>query len=190
MENQIIIALVGEGPSGKAWVASRLVQNHGFVAVGFSDPIITMLKTGLGLTDAHFEGAAKGQPLPEFGGATPLQFMRTLGYGWGRKVMGEGTWLVPWRKALQEAGPRVVVPDLRFPNEEAAVREAGGTLWEIDRPAVTISDAAHRGLHVDHRIINATTISALCQRADRDLAAYLAAREANEIPRRQRACGA
>jgi hypothetical protein len=190
MDKQIIIALVGEGNSGKAWVASRLVQNHGFVALGFTDPIIAMLKTGLGLTDAHFEGAAKGEPLPEFDGATPLKFMQTLGYGWGRKIMGEGTWLAPWLKALPEAGPRVVVPDLRFPNEEAAVRKAGGTLWEIDRPAVMTTDAARRGLQVDHRIINATTIAALCQRADRDLAAYLATREANEIPRRRCAGGA
>lgn len=169
MTDRVIIALVGAGNSGKAWAASRLIQNHGFEPVGFLDPVKAMLKTGLGLTDAHFEPGAKGEPLAEYGGVTTLTLMQTLGFGWARKTIGPGTLIHPWRCAVRNAGPRVVVPDLRFPNEEQAVRDEGGVIWEVDRSPFVSNEAACRGLSPDERIKNASTIAALCHEIDKAL---------------------
>lgn len=64
------------------------------------------------------------------------RFLQNLGVA-ARDTFGPTFWvdqLVSW---IERSGhDRIVVPDVRFPNEAEAIREAGGLLVRIDRPGV------------------------------------------------------
>jgi hypothetical protein len=130
-----LIALSGRAGSGKSTVAKHLVAHHGFVPVKFAGPLKSMLRA-LGLTDEHLEGTLKEIPSKLLCGKTPRHAMQTLGAEWGRQHIGEALWVNAWRDIVVDVldlGGKVVVDDLRFENEGAAVRGLDGGIIELRR---------------------------------------------------------
>ena len=60
------------------------------------------------------------------------QLLQRLGTEGGRQVIGEDFWV----RTLYETctDPRIVIPDVRFPNEARSVEDRGGVLIRIERP--------------------------------------------------------
>lgn len=178
MKKKIIIGLTGPATSGKGIVSARLVSHHGFVATRFAEPIKRMLAVGLGLTPEQLDGFSKHDPIRELGGLTPRHLMQTLGTEWGRRMVHSDVWVTAWRSMVPDAD-RIVVDDLRFPNEAMEVRSMGGAIWRIFRPNVQpiehASERAMREIAVDSTIKNLSTIAALHEAADKAVEAYLSA---------------
>lgn len=154
-----IWGISGFARSGKDTVAERLVERHGFVRVGWADPIRRFCQEIFGFSDEQVYGGRKedqDQRYPRAGrpNLTPREAMQTLGTEWGRTCFPE-VWIRYGmrlaRKLLDEAGwtydPRVglktavrwqaagvVFSDCRFRNELEAVRAAGGVLVRVKRP--------------------------------------------------------
>ena len=74
------------------------------------------------------------------------EILQRLGTEAGRKVLGENVWV---RATLNDlgvdvlfaTGPKVVVTDVRFPNEAAAIQRLGGKVYRVQRPGVTAINA-------------------------------------------------
>jgi hypothetical protein len=130
--------------SGKTTVAEELVRQHGFVRVGFADTLKRMaavMLRDLGLDEVEITQAlseGKEQPLDELHGKTPRQMLQSLGTDWGRSMIGRSIWVRCWSERthrLLEEGGRVVVDDVRFPQEVEAIRAQGGKVIRVIRPA-------------------------------------------------------
>lgn len=166
----IIIALTGAATSGKGIVSKRLTEYHDFRATRFADPIKRMLSVGLGLTEDQLDGRDKQTPIAEFGGLTARHLMQTLGTEWGRRMVHSDVWVNAWRRHLSAYGDRIVVDDLRFPNEAMCIRSLGGIIWRVNRPSVPVMDHVSeryvREIAVDREILNTSTIGALAAVVD------------------------
>lgn len=131
-----LIGLVGYQRAGKTTTAKLLVQEHAYQWTRFAGPLKDMLRQ-IGLNDHELDGHLKNEPCALLGGKTPVQVMQTLGTEWGRKMVYADLWLDTWKRQVDDQlnlGCRVVVDDVRFANEAAAVRDLGGELWLVERP--------------------------------------------------------
>jgi hypothetical protein len=131
-----LIGLVGYQRVGKTTTAKLLEEQHGYTWTRFAGPLKDMLRV-LGLTDHELDGPLKNEPCALLGGKTPVQAMQTLGTEWGRKMIYSDLWLDTWKRRVEDLlhlGEGVVVDDVRFGNEAAAIRTLGGELWLVERP--------------------------------------------------------
>jgi hypothetical protein len=154
----LIIGLTGLAGAGKDTVADRLCAAHGFERHAFAEPIrdmLTALLTGAGIDYAHlFERDLKELPVPGIG-VSGRRMMQTLGTEWGRSLDTQ-LWV---RVAAVTLGlddlpntspvhDRIVLTDVRFPNEAAWIRSLGGYTWRVVRPAPAVAE------HVSEQHIN------------------------------------
>lgn len=123
-----VIALAGPAGAGKSTAASHLVEQHGYTLVKFAGPLKDMCRA-VGMTEPQIEGSAKELPSRMLQGKSPRQFMQLLGTEFGRNLIGPDLWTSLWEDralCVLDQGGRVVVDDLRFANEDDAVRRLGG----------------------------------------------------------------
>lgn len=139
-----VIGIAGHLRAGKDTIAARLALRHGFVRIGFADALKhevahTLRRTLLAyagergmVVDVDNEHAVLREML--WDRRTPMT--RALLQEWGtelRRDQDPDYWVKAWQRAA-ERFPRVVVPDVRFPNEAAAIRGLGGLLVKAVRP--------------------------------------------------------
>jgi hypothetical protein len=86
-------------------------------------------------------------------GVSPRQMMQTLGTEWGRSCIHPDLWLMVAAEDVEKQrrmGRKVVIDDVRFPNEAEMIRNLGGELWLVDRPGVAYDgDHASEGALAD-----------------------------------------
>lgn len=137
-----IIGLSGKKGSGKTTVAVQLCHNYGFARLSLAQPMKDMLETLLeyqgmfedDIINAIWDPVCKEQPLEQLSGVSPRVALQTLGTEWGRNLH-EDFWVrILMEKAKQY--PKVVVDDVRFPNEQAYMN------WvvKINRPGLVSTD--------------------------------------------------
>jgi len=137
---QIIIGFHGLAGSGKSEIAQHLVKTYGFdnvkLATGLKEMLATLYNLA-GYTNqqivAKLEGDLKEEYCSLLNYQTPRYAMQTLGTEWGRDLFGPNFWVNHWLKAI-EGSPLVVVDDVRYSNEAAAIRGAGGVICHVNRP--------------------------------------------------------
>lgn len=136
--HKVVLGLAGRKSSGKSAVCNRLVAEYGAVKSSFADPLKKMLRT-IGLTDDQLWGALKETPDHDtLLGQTPRHAMQTLGTEWGRKLISPDLWARLWLKLEAVERPTfMVIEDVRFDNEVAAIRQLGGIVIGIERGAPT-----------------------------------------------------
>ena len=136
-----IIGLAGPARSGKSTIAEHLRKSHGFAVVAFADPIRAALSKIFGF-DSHDLEELKETDIPWLG-KSPRYLMQTLGTEWGRELIHPDLWLRLVERKIdfllsENDFPGVIIPDVRFDNEAAWVRQHG-QLWHLkrlDAPAV------------------------------------------------------
>lgn len=143
----LIVGLCGLAGAGKDTVADHLCSDHGFERHAFAEPIrdmLTALLDGAGIDYAHlFERRLKEQPVPGIG-ISGRRLMQTLGTEWGRSLDPDlwvrlaactlGLHDLPASSPIHD---RLVLTDVRFPNEAAWIQSLGGTLVRITRPGLS-----------------------------------------------------
>lgn len=163
-----VVGVVGLARSGKDTLADWLVANRHFCKVALADPLKRICHDVFGFTEAQLWGNERDVPDLRWNGLTARHALQQLGTEWGRR-MHEDVWV---RKGLQTAerilvcgdgytqqrgiNPAgwpddepvgVVIPDIRFPNEVAAILDAGGRIVRVHRPKHTSSLMGVAGAH-------------------------------------------
>jgi hypothetical protein len=157
-----LIGFCGQAGAGKTYAANYLAEAYGYSRVRFAAPLKAMMRA-LGLSEDEVDGPLKEQPCGLLDGKTPRHAMQTLGTEWGRELIGSELWIRAWGRAAAQfldRGLPIVVDDVRFANEAAAIWSRHGMLVRIDRPGSgSASGAAHasenQALHYDASVHNA-----------------------------------
>ena len=141
----MIIGFCGRKRSGKDTAAAVAVQ-EGFMQLSFASPMKQMLRQLLHAQGARpheiqamLEGDLKEVPTPYFNDQSPRHAMQTLGTEWGRKALGDDFWVNTLMRTSSMYS-RVVISDVRFPNEADAIRTKGGLVFRITRPGLANND--------------------------------------------------
>lgn len=156
----IVVGIAGKIGAGKDAVAARLVQRWGFTIVRMADALKDEVVARFPLTLRAIFHATYGQPWRQPTTAelrhevrvTKPPIIRELLQEFGtevRRADDPDYWVKRWAEAAT-IFPRVVVPDVRFPNEAAAVLAQGGVCWRVTRPGYTVP-----GAHVSETALDA-----------------------------------
>lgn len=143
----LLIGLVSHAPrSGKSTIADHLVGHHGFIVLPFAGPLKqicleVLWHAGVSESDAQrYTYRDKEAVIPELG-VTARYLQQTLGTDWGRRLINPNLWINAWAhkcrtlcSAIEMPPARIVVDDVRFPDEADCITGFGGQLWEIRRP--------------------------------------------------------
>lgn len=126
-----LIGIAGQARAGKDTLASYMLDNLDgtWSRSSFADPIKEMLKViGVDCSDD-----AKAV-IDERFCYTPRRMMQILGTEWGREMIHGNIWVEAF--ARLNAGRCVIVPDVRFENEAALVREHGVLIHLVGRGGI------------------------------------------------------
>jgi hypothetical protein len=132
----VIIGLSGYAQSGKDTVAELLCLNYKYHRRAFADPMRDAIYTlnpivfnlnnrVADLVDEHGWDVAKANP-------EVRRLLQVFGTDVGRKMFNENFW-VDIALAGLNSEHRVVISDVRFPNEAEAIKNLGGQVWRINR---------------------------------------------------------
>lgn len=130
--------------SGKTTVGKYLCMKAGYRCVPFAQTLKEMavpMLVAMGYSEQYAHVLLqdhKEYMLPI--GVTVRHLLRTLGTEWGRDCIHPEVWVHCWKERIQGLS-RVVVEDVRFPNEAELVRSLGGTMVRIIRPGTTTEHA-------------------------------------------------
>lgn len=164
----MIIGISGLIGSGKGTVADMLVSTHGLTKISFADSLKDAVAAVFSWPRELLEGDtaesrqwrervdawwAERLSMPNLTPRWVLQY-------WGTEVLRRGfhedIWIASIQNKLRNAtGPGVVIPDMRFPNEIALLKQLAGHTWLVKRgqnPSWLTAyqagdDAAAQGIH-------------------------------------------
>lgn len=137
-----ILGLVGATGAGKSALGNRLVDLDGYRRVHMGQPIKDMLvNLGLSHEELHGAGAVRSAPSQRLSGRSPRYAMQTLGTDWGRRMMSPDIWADALDRRLEhltaEGAEKIVIDDLRFPEDFAVVVRRNGVIARVVRPGVS-----------------------------------------------------
>ena len=137
----MIIGLCGLAGSGKDTVAKILRDRRGFASVSFAAPIYRAVAAITGLSVEELQDRRVKEAKLPWLDASPRTLLQTLGTEWGRDIVDTDIWI---KLAMREAAGlrRAVLTDVRFANEARAVKDDGGVVWRVTRPAVVLDGEA------------------------------------------------
>jgi hypothetical protein len=201
----MLIGITGYARHGKDTAGSVLVKEYGFTKYAFADQLKELALAINPFVDRVYnlrlyhtvsdQGWEEAKNNPEV-----RRFLQVLGTG-VRDIVGEDAWIRAlvntiradglWDKQGPAYGGKIVVTDVRFPNEAAFIQKYGGQLWRIDRKTLTNDGAKlvllpyDNGIGTDHdserlvsslpadKVIEAVNIDALRSRVRETMNVYV-----------------
>lgn len=131
-----VIGITGPARAGKDTTANFIVAAVGGYVYSMAMPMKAMLKCiGVNFDDPYWEDH-KEQPIAALG-VSPRLLLQTLGTEWGRQRVNPDLWVLLAKQRLLQYGRGMVVPDIRFENEAAWVRNVGGLIIHLTRKNAT-----------------------------------------------------
>jgi hypothetical protein len=131
----MIIGLSGYAQSGKDSTAELLCLNYGYRRIAFADAmreVLLTLNPKLGnitylsdlVDDYGWDVAKKNFEV--------RRLLQVIGTEVGRSMFGENFWIDLALSGIKSED-KVVISDVRFPNEADAIKKLGGIVWRINR---------------------------------------------------------
>ena len=157
----LIVAFTGLAGSGKDASADHLCGTYGFVRASFAEALKDMAANLLDEANVDyshlFERHLKEKPIAALHGVSGRQIMQTLG-DWGRALHADWWVTLLARRLGLDGGPssapvhdRIVITDVRMPNEAAWVLQHHGLLLRLQRDQAQPVRQHDSELHV-HRL--------------------------------------
>ena len=141
----MIIGITGFIGSGKDTVANYLVAKHGFVRDSFAGTLKDAVAKVFGWDRELLEGLtpearewreqvdpwwSKRLNMPRL---TPRLMLQLWGTEVCRRGFHDDVWIASLENRLRKTTENIVISDVRFPNEIAAIRKVGGTCAWVKR---------------------------------------------------------
>lgn len=171
----MLVGLCGKKRSGKDTAGLYLVETYGFERHAFADPmkeavyaLDPMIRIGRGHMNLQTVVDELGwdtvKQMPEV-----RRLLQRFGTEMGRTLWGEDFW-VDRAFARVDLGADTVFTDVRFDNEDAAIRRRGGITIQIERPDTDTDDDAHASEVIDftprYIVVNDGSIEDLHRKLD------------------------
>ena len=138
-----IVGISGKKRSGKDTAAEILTENYGFESYSLADPMKEAARAIFMFGDEQLYGDRK-EKVDEFWDLSPREVLQNFGTDLFREKFGEEVWLDSMERRLSFYLPeKVVIPDIRFPNEADWVKNMGGEVVRIDASERLESDDDH-----------------------------------------------
>lgn len=135
-----IIGLGYRMGAGKDSVADVLVRDHGFVKMSFADALKEAVSCIFGWSRELLDDQKFKATEDPFWGMTPRAVLQRVGTDAMRNRIRSDVWVKALELRIrnysnsQRTEPRVVITDMRFPNEVEAVKAWGGKAVQVIRP--------------------------------------------------------
>lgn len=165
----MLIGLTGPEGAGKSMAGKMLAAHYQLTLMPFAGPLKRMLEAA-GVPPANLYGgpADKAQALYVLGGASARTAMQSLGTEWGRALHPD-IWVRMWEASVSsETG--AIADDVRFQNEAASIRGAGGCIIQIVRSLADLERVPHHAsedfasIPFNFRVVNDKCPTILCDR--------------------------
>jgi adenylate kinase family enzyme len=117
----LILGLSGKRGTGKTTTANYLVKYYGFKKLSFADLLKTQASKVFEFTEEQLNGKEKEKPYFK-NGETPRDFF--IKYGQLIRYFDSEYWVTETLKQAHKL-PRVVIDDVRYPNEIEGIKKAG-----------------------------------------------------------------
>jgi hypothetical protein len=164
----MIIGLSGYARSGKDTLAGMLIGLYGYQNRAFANPIRNLLyeMNPQVRDDCRVKEAVDTYGWDEAKVKFPevRALLQNLGVG-ARTLFNDQFWVTQGLAGVKN-GDKVVITDVRFPNEAEAIKSLGGQVWRIKRLGIDavnehISETAMDDYPVDQIFINNGTVEDL-----------------------------
>lgn len=175
-----IIGVCGKKFNGKDTIADYLVNRYQFTKISVGDPLKYGIQQMFGFSNEQLWGSKK-ETVDPFWKVTPREILQYIGtdcfrmkFGQDFPNIGENIWAMSLERKieslLQRGIHKIVVPDIRFPNEEKVIRKFNGNIINVIRhnfinQDTHISENSLDQIKVDFHIEN-TTFDELYARID------------------------
>lgn len=141
--NTTIIGICGKKFHGKDTVANYLVKNYGFTKISLGDPLKNAMKNIFCFDDEQLWGNSK-EVVDKYWSVTPREMMQFIGTDLLRNEMqkkypqiGDKLWIMSIERyidgMISKNITKIIIPDLRFPNEEVLIRKYNGKIIRVIR---------------------------------------------------------
>lgn len=177
----MLIGLAGTAGSGKDTAANFLVERHGFVRVAFADAVrdaALALNPWVRWADdrwspPHIDRLADiirvdGWDKAKREKTEVRRLLQVIGTEVGREILGPDVWVIIAAQKINALGPnaKVVITDVRFPNEVGFVRAHKGVIAQVTRPnnpdAIAATHASEKlEVKPDYILSNSGTLAQL-----------------------------
>lgn len=136
-----ILGLSGWARNGKDTVADFLIDNYGYKKLSFAAPMkealyrlnpkitidnVVNVPIQVGVDVYGWDGLKEHGP-------EVRRLLQRFGTEVGREMFGEDFWVNAAINSIED-GSKVVVSDVRYPNEADAIKKLGGKVWRVVRP--------------------------------------------------------
>jgi len=146
-----IIGLIGARGSGKTTCAAYLQANYNFQEFSFADPVKKVVEIIYGFDYDTLKGDTPERREARVNMRDPMwnqnmiQAMQFIGTELFRNHMDQDVWIKIMKRNIDsciKSGKRVVISDLRYPNEIEFVRSLGGKIFVIESQSAQVSTCA------------------------------------------------
>ena len=156
----VLIGLLARKRSGKDTVADHLVKHYSFNKLSLADPLKEAISILFGFSDEQLYGDLKETVDPTWN-VSPRLVLQWFGTEVFRRnintiipTIQDNFWVESFKvkyNALIKSDPnkRIVVADVRFPNEIRAIHELGGVVIKIERPDILDGDSHESEKNID-----------------------------------------
>lgn len=138
-----IIGITGHKFNGKDTTADYIVSKYGYTKLSFAAPMKEAAKIIFGLTDKQVYGDEK-EVIDSYWKITPREILQTFGTDcfrdtFGNKFphIGKQFWIMSAKRQLDkliDSGiHKIVIADVRFPNEVDFIKSYGGKIFKVTR---------------------------------------------------------
>lgn len=121
----IVIGVSGKAGAGKDTICNFLMEHHGFSKIALADPIKRLVKDVFVLTDEQtHDRVLREKPLKDWPGWTVRKLLQIIGTEMFRNTIDQDIWVKSLCKRIKSSYDLLwVVPDVRFPNEQATMKK-------------------------------------------------------------------
>lgn len=170
-----IIGFCGPEMSGKDTCANYLTEKYDFEHRKFATKMRETICALFGITDDDYDEfkfsglITLDIPTRDSIQVTGRQFLRLLGTEVGRTLYGKDFWVNLALPPGSYIGKKIVISDVRFPNEFKRISDLGGVIVQVVRPGYEYS-SEHKSdeppPYIDIKLLNDDTLEDLYIKLD------------------------